>query len=77
MADITQPLAFEAAQFDLVLCCLAMEHGWVPPTLNHDDRDDSDSLAAVHVSGHDAATNTNRFWSGGVQWLDAIPSVAG
>jgi len=56
--------AIEAA-----LCCLAVDRGWIPPTLNHDDRDDGCDLDYVANSGRTAAPAvvlSNSFGFGGI-----------
>ena len=56
--------AIEAA-----ICCLAMQRGWVPPTLNLDDRDDDcdlDYLAAGGRSLRPRAALSNSFGFGGI-----------
>jgi 3-oxoacyl-[acyl-carrier-protein] synthase II len=56
--------AIEAA-----ICCLAMERGWIPPTLNHDCADDSCDLDYVANSGRDVRPTlalSNSFGFGGI-----------
>jgi 3-oxoacyl-[acyl-carrier-protein] synthase II len=56
--------AMEAA-----LCCLTMRHGWIPPTLNHDDRDDVCDLDYVPNHGREQrprAILSNSFGFGGI-----------
>jgi 3-oxoacyl-[acyl-carrier-protein] synthase II len=56
--------AIEAA-----LCCLALQRGWIPPTLNQEDRDDSCDLDYVPNDGRDVhprAAISNSFGFGGV-----------
>ena len=56
--------AFEAA-----ICALAIEHSWVPPTLNRDHPDPACDLDAVPHHGRDAELNyvlSNSFGFGGI-----------
>lgn len=56
--------AIEAA-----VCCLAFEKGWIPPTLNFDDGDESCDLDYVKGGGRLATPNvciTNSFGFGGI-----------
>jgi 3-oxoacyl-[acyl-carrier-protein] synthase II len=56
--------AIEAA-----LCCLAMRHGWMPPTLNHDCADDACDLDYVANDGRDSRPTlalSNSFGFGGI-----------
>jgi 3-oxoacyl-[acyl-carrier-protein] synthase II len=56
--------AIEAA-----LCCLAMQHGWLPPTLNHDCADDACDLDYVANDGRDSRPTlalSNSFGFGGI-----------
>src|SRR5687768_766508 len=56
--------AIEAA-----LCCLALQRGWIPPTLNQEDRDDSCDLDYVPNDGRDVRPRTaisNSFGFGGI-----------
>lgn len=56
--------AMEAA-----ICCLAIQRGWVPPTLNHESRDDGCDLDYVPASGRDvqpAVALSNSFGFGGI-----------
>jgi 3-oxoacyl-[acyl-carrier-protein] synthase II len=56
--------AIEAA-----VCCLAMNHDWLPPTLNCDTRDDDCDLDYVPNSGRSAAPRaaiSNSFGFGGI-----------
>lgn len=56
--------AMEAA-----LCCLAMQHGWLPPTLNIEQPDDACDLDYVANSGRDRGVRnalSNSFGFGGI-----------
>jgi 3-oxoacyl-[acyl-carrier-protein] synthase II len=56
--------AIEAA-----LCCLTLQRGWIPPTLNHEDRDDCCDLDYVPNDGRDSRPRTvisNSFGFGGI-----------
>jgi 3-oxoacyl-[acyl-carrier-protein] synthase II len=56
--------AIEAA-----LCCLAMQRGWVPPTLNFDCADDACDLDYVANHGRDLRPTlalSNSFGFGGI-----------
>ena len=56
--------AIEAA-----ICCLVMKRGWIPPTLNLDDRDDSCDLDYVPNDGrvlHPHVAISNSFGFGGI-----------
>jgi 3-oxoacyl-[acyl-carrier-protein] synthase II len=56
--------AIEAA-----ICCLSLQRGWIPPTLNHDDHDDCCDLDYVPNCGRDSAPRTaisNSFGFGGI-----------
>lgn len=56
--------AIEAA-----ICCLAMHREWLPPTLNHDSRDDDCDLDYVPNQGRNAKPRTvlsNSFGFGGI-----------
>jgi 3-oxoacyl-[acyl-carrier-protein] synthase II len=56
--------AMEAA-----ICCLAMHHHWLPPTLNHDCRDDVCDLDYIPNAGRSASPRTalsNSFGFGGI-----------
>ena len=56
--------AMEAA-----VCCLAIDRGWIPPTLNHDERDDACDLDYVPNSGRTASPTvalSNSFGFGGI-----------
>ena len=56
--------AIEAA-----VCCLTFEKGWIPPTLNFDDGDESCDLDYVKGGGRSATPNvciTNSFGFGGI-----------
>ncbi|MEJ2185005.1 MAG: beta-ketoacyl-ACP synthase II [Gemmatimonadota bacterium] len=54
---------------EAAICCLAMQHGWIPPTLNLDDPDDGCDLDYVPGSGRDLTPRTclsNSFGFGGI-----------
>jgi len=54
---------------EVALCCLAMQHGWVPPTLNFECADDSCDLDYVANHGRDlrpALALSNSFGFGGI-----------
>ena len=56
--------AMEAA-----LCALAIERGWIPPTLNRDNPDPACDLDVVPYHGRDAELNyvmSNSFGFGGI-----------
>jgi 3-oxoacyl-[acyl-carrier-protein] synthase II len=56
--------AIEAA-----ICCLAIERGWLPPTLNLDDPDDGCDLDYIPNTGRDADVScilSNSFGFGGI-----------
>jgi 3-oxoacyl-[acyl-carrier-protein] synthase II len=56
--------AIEAA-----ICCLAMQHQWLPPTLNHESHDDDCDLDYVPNYGRNVAPRTalsNSFGFGGI-----------
>jgi 3-oxoacyl-[acyl-carrier-protein] synthase II len=56
--------AIEAA-----ICCLAMQHHWLPPTLNQESRDDDCDLDYVPNYGRNVAPRTalsNSFGFGGI-----------
>lgn len=56
--------AMEAA-----ICAMALERGWLPPTLNLDDPDDGCDLDYIPVTGRDARIDyvlTNSFGFGGI-----------
>jgi 3-oxoacyl-[acyl-carrier-protein] synthase II len=52
-----------------VICALAIEHGWIPPTLNRDNPDPACDLDVVPHHGRDAQLNyvlSNSFGFGGI-----------
>jgi 3-oxoacyl-[acyl-carrier-protein] synthase II len=54
---------------ETAICCLAMHRGWVPPTLNHHDRDDSCDLDYVPNTGRACRPTvalSNSFGFGGI-----------
>jgi 3-oxoacyl-[acyl-carrier-protein] synthase II len=66
--------AMEAA-----ICCLAMQRGWLPPTLNHESSDDTCDLDYVPNSGRTATPRTalsNSFGFGGINASLVIRSAA-
>jgi 3-oxoacyl-[acyl-carrier-protein] synthase II len=66
--------AMEAA-----LCCLAMHHGWMPPTLNHDHPDAACDLDYVANDGRDRRPSvalSNSFGFGGINACVVLKSPA-
>ena len=54
---------------EAAICCLAMDRGWIPPTLNHEDPDDDCDLDYVAGAGRDFRPTTclsNSFGFGGI-----------
>jgi 3-oxoacyl-[acyl-carrier-protein] synthase II len=54
---------------EVALCCLTLQRGWIPPTLNQEDRDDSCDLDYVPNDGRDGrprAAISNSLGFGGI-----------
>jgi 3-oxoacyl-[acyl-carrier-protein] synthase II len=63
---------------ETAVCCLALQRGWIPPTLNFDNGDDSCDLDYVKGSGRNAKPKvciTNSFGFGGINASLVLRSV--
>ncbi|MDD5198980.1 MAG: beta-ketoacyl-[acyl-carrier-protein] synthase family protein [Terrimicrobiaceae bacterium] len=76
-AYTAHPLGATGA-IELAICCLAMEHGWIPPTLHSENQDPECDLDIVPNHGREMKLRrvlSNSFGFGGINACIAIGAV--